>query len=291
MPEKYLILTDSCSDLPPDLIAEMGIEVIPMEFEIDGKTYLNYPDGHDFKTADFYDQMRQKHAAKTSQVAPATFIEKFRELLKINNNILVINFSSALSGTYNSGVTAAAAVKEEYPDANIRVVDSLSASFGEGLLVYYAAQKRAEGLSLSENADWLEQNRLHVAHWFTVDDLGTLKRGGRLSATKAFLGTALGLKPVLHVDDLGRLVPVSTTRGRKKALAMMIEQFGATAVEPEKQEIFISHGDDYETARQLGEALLEKYHVKSVRYSEIGPVIGAHSGPNTIALFFYALSR
>lgn len=291
MPEKYLILTDSCSDLPPELVKELGIEVIPMEFEIDGKTYLNYPDNHEFDIHSFYDLMRQKHVAKTSQVAPATLLTRFKELLPQCPNILCVMFSSALSGTYNSACTAATVIKEDFPEANIKVVDSLSASFGEGLLVTYAAHNRAEGMSLEENAAWLEEHKLNVAHWFTVDDLGTLKRGGRLSATKAFLGTALGLKPVLHVDDGGRLVPVSTVRGRKKALQAMVTQFETSAVKPEEQIIYISHGDDRETAEQLGATLKEKFHVMDIRYSHIGPVIGAHSGPNTIALFFYADKR
>lgn len=287
----YLILTDSCSDLPVDIIDQYKIEVIPMEFEIDGKIYKNYPDEREISSHEFYELMRSKHVAKTSQVSLSTFLAKYKEVLKTNKNILVVSFSSALSGTYNSAVTAAITVKEEDPEANIFIVDSLCASFGEGLFVVEAARNREKGMSIEENAKWLEENKLHYAHWFTVDDLGTLKRGGRLSASKAFLGTALGLKPVLHVDNEGRLVPDSTVRGRKKALGIMVEKFGESAIKPDEQEIFISHGDDLETAKALGNELIAKYNVKKVTYSTIGPVIGAHSGPSTIALFFYATER
>ena len=291
MSKEYVNLTDSCYDLSQELVDKSNIEVFPLQFEIYGKTYNHYPDGREYDFKKFYVDMRAKKIARTSQITPSTFIAKFEELLKKTYNIMLISFGSALSGTYNSACTAAGLVKENHPEANIIVIDSLCASCGQGLLVYLACKNRDEGMSMEENTKWIEDNKLHIAHWFTVDDLGALKRGGRLTATKAALATALGIKPVLHVDDLGRLIPMVNTRGRKKAIAIMLQQFKETAVEPENQVVFVTHGDDFETAQIIGKELLETYHVKEVVYSTMGPIIGAHTGANCLVIAFYATKR
>ena len=290
MSNKYVIITDSCSDLTTEIIEKYHLHVIPMSFNIKGKNYLNYPDEREIKTHDFYEMMRNKEVATTSQVAPGDFLKIFENFLQDGYDILSLSFSSALSGTYNSSLVAKDVLQEKYPEQKIVCVDSLCASMGEGLFVYYAAKMQQEGKTLEEVAAWLEKNKLHFAHWFTVDDIGTLKRGGRLSATKAFLATILNFKPVLHVSDEGKLVPAFKVRGRRKSIMTIIEQVKATITDPEGQTIFISHGDSFNEAKEIGDELEKSLKVKVI-YNSIGPVIGAHSGPNTLAVFFLGNKR
>ena len=287
----YCIVTDSTCDLPANIAAEMELEIIPMEFQIDGKTYLNYPDGREYDFHAFYDVLRAGNTSITSQVNYHTFIETFTPILESGKDILYIAFSSGLSGTYNGSLIAAGDLMEKYPDRKVICVDSLAASVGEGLLVYTAAKKKAEGLSLEELAKWVEDNRLHLCHWFTVDDLNHLKRGGRVSPAVAIIGTALGIKPVLHVDNEGHLIPVSKVRGRRKSLDALVEQMVKTCTQPEGQTIFIGHGDAKEDAEYVAKLVRQKLKVKTVILNFIGPVIGSHSGPGTIALFFFGTER
>lgn len=292
MPEHtYKVFTDSCADLTPELYKEAEIDVIPLSFEIDNKTYLNYPDGREMDSHTFFDKMRNKENPKTSQIPPGRYLEALTPILQAGQDVLLICFSSALSGTYNSAMQAKIFLKDNFPNRRVEVIDSLCASGGQGYLTYFIGLNRIKGMSLDDNIAWAESRILHIAHWFTIDDLSILKRGGRLSASKSFLGTLLKLKPVLHVDNLGRLVPVETVRGRKQSLLSIIKHYEDTAIEPDKNIVMIIHGDDIITAHYLGDMLIAKYHVPDVKYLMLGPVIGAHAGPNTISLFFIATER
>ena len=287
----HCIVTDSTCDLPANIVTDLGITVIPMEFQLDGTTYLNYPDGRDYDFHAFYDALRAGKASTTSQVNYQTFLDTFTPILESGRDILYLAFSSGLSGTYNGSVIAANDLMEKYPGSKVISVDTLAASVGEGLLVYTAAKKREEGLSLDELAQWVTDNRLHLCHWFTVDDLNHLKRGGRVSPAVAIIGTALGIKPVMHVDDEGHLIPVSKVRGRRKSLDALVEHMAETCDKPESQTIFIGHGDSKEDAEYVAKLVRQKFKVKNIILNYIGPVIGSHSGPGTIALFFFGTHR
>ena len=287
----YCIVTDSTCDLPANIVTDLGITVIPMEFQLDGTTYLNYPDGRDYDFHAFYDALRAGKASTTSQVNYQTFLDTFTPILESGRDILYLAFSSGLSGTYNGSVIAANDLMEKYPGSKVISVDTLAASVGEGLLVYTAAKKREEGLSLDELAQWVTDNRLHLCHWFTVDDLNHLKRGGRISPAVAIIGTALGIKPVMHVDDEGHLIPVSKVRGRRKSLDALVEHMAETCDQPESQPIFIGHGDSKEDAEYVAKLVRQKFKVKNIILNYIGPVIGSHSGPGTLALFFFGTHR
>ncbi len=287
----YVIITDSTTDLTQELINELDITVIPMEFNIDGKVYLNYSDERDISYKEFYDFLRNGKNSTTSLINTTTFTELFELILEDGKDILYIAFSSGLSGTYNSSCIAAQMLSEKYTDSKIYTVDSLSASMGEGLLVYHAAKKKKEGMNIDELKDWVENNKLNLCHWFTVDDLHHLKRGGRLSSAAAIVGTMLNIKPVLNVDNEGHLIPVEKVRGRKLSITAMLKMMEKTAINPEEQTIFISHGDCLEEAEFLANLVKEKLNVKDIKMNYIGPVIGSHSGPGTIALFFLGTER
>lgn len=284
----YVILTDSTTDLSPELIAELELEVIPMEFSMGDKTYLNYPDGRDIGFKEFYDQVRAGALPRTAQITMATYMDRAEPILQQGKDLLILAFSSALSGTYQSAQLAVEELRPKYPDAKIIAVDSRAASMGEGLLAFHAAKRRAAGMPIEELAKWLEDNRDHLCHWFTVDDLNHLKRGGRVSSAAALFGTLLGIKPVLHVDDEGRLIPVSKVRGRRQSLDAMAAKLEETFDRSEPQTVFISHGDAAEDAAYLAEQIKKRMGklVGEVVIHYIGPVIGAHSGPGTVALFF-----
>ena len=287
----YRLFTDANCDLPPELIQELDIDVIPMEFSIGDKTYKNYPDAREMSAHDFYERLRGGEMSTTNQITAITFTELFEPVLRAGEDILYLVFSSGLSGTCNNACMVAKELNEKYPDRKMRVVDSLAASMGQGLLIYHAALKRAEGADLDTVSGWLEENRNRLAHWFTVDDLNHLKRGGRVSGAAALVGTMLGIKPVLHVDDEGHLIPVEKIRGRRQSLDALVQHMEKTVENPEEQMIFVSHGDAKEDAEYVAEQVKEKFHVKSVLINPIGPVIGTHSGPGTIALFFLGKNK
>lgn len=291
MNDSYVIVTDSCSDLTLKMVKEMNVDVVPLSVEIDGKVYRHYPDERELTVKDFYDKLRDKRVATTSLVNVGAYLEFFEEKLKQGKDILYIAFSSALSGSYQSSVIASKELNEKYTDRKIVVVDSLSASMGQGLLIWYAYQKQKEGLSILEVAKWVEDHKLNLCHLFTVDDLGTLKRGGRLSGTQAFLGSLLKVKPVLHVTDEGKLVPIKKARGRKTSLQILVDLMKETITDSKNQTIFISHGDDLKDAEYIAQLIQEQIGVKHIEYGYIGPVVGAHSGPKTIALFFMGKQR
>lgn len=283
----YKIMTDTTTDLPPQLMNELGLTPVPLEFTIGGQNYLD--GGMDAKK--FYALLREGIMATTGQVTVARFFEYFEPVLQAGKDIYYIAFSSGLSGTYSSAVVAAKELGAKYPERKILVTDSLCASMGEGLLVYYAIQRQREGMTIDEVHNWVEEHKLHLCHWFTVGDLNHLKRGGRVSSATALLGTMLGIKPVLHVDDEGHLIPVSKVRGRKQSMESLFDHMVQTVEAPEQQIIFISHGDCEEEARWLGAMVKEKLKVQDVVYNHVGTVIGSHSGPGTIALFFLGRHR
>ena len=265
--------------------------VLPLSLQMGGKTYHNYLDGREIGFQDFYSRIRAGELATTSAVNVGEMEEKMREILKSGKDILSISFSSALSTTYQSSVIAAEDLKGEFPEAKILTVDSLCASLGQGLFVYLCAQEQKRGKSIDEVKAFAEETKLRVCHWFTVDDLNHLKRGGRISAATALFGTMLAIKPVMHVDNEGRLIPVSKARGRKASLTALVDRMAATAIDPENQTVFISHGDCLTDAEFVAEEVRRRLGVKTVCINYVGPVIGNHSGPGTMALFFLGKER
>ena len=288
---RYRIITDSTGDLTPELVRELDLTVIHMEFTVDGKSYHNYPDGHEMSAKAFYDLLRSGKTSTTAQINSQEFVEWADPMLQAGEDLLYIAFSSGLSGTCQSALLAKQELSEKYPDRKIYVADSLCASMGEGLLVYYAAKMQQEGKSIDEVYQWVQDNKLHLCHWFTVDDLNHLKRGGRVSPAAALFGTMLGIKPVLHVDDAGHLIPVAKIRGRRQSLDALVAHMEETVTNPENQVIFISHGDCLEDAQYVADKIRSKWNVKDIVLNEIGPVIGTHSGPGTVALFFLGTKR
>ncbi len=288
---EYVILTDSCCDLSEEFVRELGVAYVPMKFTIEDETYGNWLDGRELATGEFYARLRGGAMSTTSAINPSDWTEAIEPYLNNGQDVLVIAFSSGLSSTHQAATMAAEDLTERYPERKVLVVDSLCASSGEGLLVYHAAARKNAGASIEEVRDWLENNKLHLAHWFTVEDLHFLKRGGRVSATTAVVGTVLGIKPVLHVDDEGHLINVGKTRGRKASLNALVDHMEKTAVDPAGQTVFISHGDCADEAEYVAEQVKSRLHAADVKIFPIGPVIGSHSGPGTMALFFLAENR
>ena len=284
----FRIVTDSGSDLNQCMIDQLNISVVPLMVNFKGDTL---PDTVDEGVDAFYDGLRGGEIATTSAINPTGWETAIEPILAGGEDVLVIAFSSGLSTTYQSAVIAAGELQEKYPDRKIRVVDSLCASLGQGLLVWYACQKRDAGMSIDDLTAWLEENKFRLCHWFTVDDLMFLKRGGRVSAATALVGTMLQIKPVLHVDDEGHLINVSKVRGRKASIEALAKKLGELGLEGENSTVFISHGDCIEDAQLLQTMLQEKYGVKEVIIGYVGAVIGSHSGPGTLALFFLGSKR
>ena len=288
---EYVILTDSSADLSAELVAELGVEVLPLSFTMEDKTYYNWPDNRDIDPGDFYARLRGGAMATTSAVNVADYTETIEPMLKAGKDVLVLAFSSGLSATCHSAQIAAEELMEQYPDRKVYVVDTLCASLGQGLLVWYAAQQKKQGTSIEEVRDWTEAHKLNLCHWFTVDDLHFLKRGGRISAATAVLGTMLSIKPVMHVDNEGHLIKVGTARGRNASLKALVDHMAETAQNPGEQVVFISHGDCLADAQKVADDVKARFGVKTVVINYVGPVIGAHSGPGTVALFFLGSVR
>ena len=287
MGAEYVLVTDSGCDLSPETLKEWNIGLICL-------AYLFTDDGvetkeHEQPLTEFYAGMRNGRVAKTSAVNEDAFFNLFTPILEAGKDILYLGFSSGLSVTCENGKKVANALAEKYPDRKIRVVDSLAASAGQGLFVYLGKLNKDNGMSLDENADALEADKLHICHWFTVEDLKYLKRGGRISAATALLGTALNVKPVLHVDNEGHLIKITQVHGRKKSIRTMAEKLGATILDGSP--VFISQADCMEDAEKLKEILKEEYNKEVTMITDIGSVIGAHAGPGTLALFFRGTER
>ncbi len=287
---KTIIFTDSCCDLPRSFVEENNIQVMHLRVNIQGR---DIPDdlGISIESKNFYDLIRQGEMPTTSQVNVNTFEDNFRKYIKEGYSIIYIGFSSALSGCVNSARIAKENIEEEISNADITIIDTKSASLGLGLIVYNAVNMLKAGKEKSEIVNWIEDNKLKVNHWFTVNDLYHLKRGGRLSGTVAAVGTILSIKPVMHIDDEGRLIPASKVKGRKKSIKVLKEILVDKIVCPEEQTIFISHGDCIEDAEYLKELILNEVKVKEVIINNVGPVIGSHTGPGILALFFMGSNR
>ncbi len=288
---EYIIFTDSCADLDAQMLKQLGVEVKNLTFTLSGKEYQNWPDGRELSFKDFYSKLRDGEMSTTSQINVEVFTEAFRELLEMGKDILYLGFSSGLSGTVNSGRIAAEELAAEFPERKIIVVDTLCASLGQGLIVWHAAKKQKEGKSMEEVAEWVEANKLKLCHWFTVDDLDFLRRGGRLSGAAALFGTMLAIKPVLHVDNTGHLVPQNKVRGRKQSLMALVDAMEKTAITPSEQTVFISHGDCLEDAEFVAEEIKNRLGVQDVYINYVGPVIGSHAGPGVVALFYMGIER
>ena len=285
----YVIVTDSSADLPDSLVRELGVEVLPLSFTVQGKTYHNYPDDREMDPKVFYKMLRDGEMATTSAVNVAEYTAMLEPLLQAGKDVLVLAFSSGLSTTYQSSVIAVNELSEQYPDRKICTVDTLCASMGQGLMVWLAVQEQRKGKSLEEVRDWVEENKLHLCHWFTVDDLHFLKRGGRISAATAVVGTMLSIKPVLHVDDEGHLISMGKARGRGASLTALVDHMEQTVTDVDT--VFISHGDCLADAEKVAADVKKRFGTKDVVINNIGPVIGAHAGPGTVALFFLGTKR
>lgn len=291
---KFEIVTDSCCNLLEDMIDDMEIHVLPLTFMVDGEdaVYQSYLKGERTDLKRFYTMMRDGKVFKTSLPNLAESEALFRSFLDAGRDVLYLAFSSGLSGTYQALSLMASQLRNEYPKRRIHVVDTLAASGGQGLLVWYAVQHARAGETIDQVRDWVEENKLHLAHWFTVDDLMFLFRGGRVSKTAAWAGTLLNIKPVLHVDDEGHLIPMEKVRGRKKSLNALVDHMEKTALKPiSNQTVFITHGDCRDEAEYVADKVKERFGVKDVVINYVDPVIGAHSGPGTMALFFLADKR
>ena len=284
----YRIITDNCCDFPADMYNDLDLVVVPLVVRFQDQEVSQYSEKWLKK---MYDGLRDGEDATTSAANPKDWEGVMEPVLAAGKDALVLTFSSGLSTTYQSAVIAATELLEKYPDRKIRVIDTLCASLGQGLLVWYACQKRSEGMGFEELGNWVEDHKQNLAMWFTVDDLMFLKRGGRVSAATALVGTMLQIKPVLHVDEEGKLINVAKARGRKASIEALAKKVGETGLPGENDIVFISHGDCLEDAQLLEKILQEKYGVKKAFIYYVGAVIGSHSGPGTLALFFMGNKR
>ena len=288
---EFVLMTDSSADLSQEMVQELGVTVLPLSFTIQGKVYRNYPDNREMDLPLFYDMLRAGELATTSAVNVAEYTQAVEPILQEGKDVLILAFSSGLSSTYQASVLAAGELREKYPDRKIYTVDTLCASLGQGLLVYLAAQEQRKGKSIEEVRDWAEETKLHLCHQFTVDDLHFLKRGGRISATTAVVGSMLQIKPVLHVDNEGRLINIGKARGRQASLKALVDKMEKTVTEEGKKTVFISHGDCRKDAVAVADMVRERFGTQDIRINYVGPVIGAHSGPGTLALFYLGTER
>jgi DegV family protein with EDD domain len=286
----YILMTDSTADLPWEYYAAHEVKVISLSYNLDGVPGIDETAAADNYRA-FYAQLRAGKQSTTSQITSEQYIEFMTPLLETGKDILYIAFSSGLSGSCDSAMHAAGTLQERFPERRVRVVDSLAASMGEGLLVAYAVKRRDAGESLDQVADWVESNKQNLHHWFTVDDLNHLKRGGRVSGSSAMIGTLLSIKPVLHVNEAGKLIPVEKARSRKKSIKKLFEKLVDNAAEWDHGLIGISHGDCLEDALYLKGLVEKEYACEEIIVSCIGSVVGSHSGAGTIAFFFLSGNR
>ena len=289
----YIIMTDSCCDLSQQEVEELDLTVLPLSFTIEGKTLLNTPDHADLSPEEFFKKIAEGADCTTAAVNVGQFTDAMEKVLDEGKDILCICFSSALSTTYQSACIAASDLREKHPGAKIIVIDSLSASRGQGMLLYRTVRERREkGLDIDALASYVDSIIQSQDHWFFVDDLNHLKRGGRVSATAALVGTMLGIKPVMHTDSEGRLTPVSKARGSKAALRALVDKMEELGIEPEKnQPVFICHANCPDYVEYVKVLLKERFNVTDVRADFIGPVIGTHTGCGTLGLFFVGTER
>ena len=283
----YQIITDSCCDFTQEQYEAWRVACVPLTVLYNGESHDNFSDPAAVKA--FYDQLRSGVMATTAAANPESWAAAMKASLDNGQDVLVITFTSGLSTTYQSAVIAAKELREEYPQRTIVVVDSLCAALGQGLLVWHACRNRDNGMTLEQNTAWLEENKLKLCHWVTVDELTTLKRGGRISATTAAVGTMLNIKPIIHVDNDGHLISSHKVRGRKAAMEFLVKKFGETGVD--KETVFIGHGDCPEDAAKLEAMLKEHYGIRNITTGYVGPVIGAHTGPGVLVVFYMGTHR
>jgi len=284
------IITDSNCDLPVEYISQNNIHIIPFTYQLNGITYTD-DFGNSLSHKDFYNALRNGSMPTTAQITPYIFEKEFEKFISKGESVIYIGFSSALSETFNCSVLARNEIMEAHPEADLTVIDSKSASIGQGLLVYYACEMLRQGKSKQEIVDWIESNKLKVNHWFTIDSLEHLKRGGRISATSAAIGDLLVVKPVLIVSNDGSLNAVKRIRGRKKSIKTLFEEFKARAIKPEEQMIYIAHGDCLEDAEYLKSLILSEITPKDIIINILGPIIGTHTGPGLVGVFFLGKER
>ena len=287
----FEIVTDSTANLPEDIIEQYNLSILSLSFIVEGTEYKGYVKGETVDLNQFYQMMREKKEITTSLANTQAAYDMMKPILEAGKDVLYLAFSSGLSSTYQAVNAAVEELKEEFPNRKIFCVDSLSAALGEGLFVKYVIDKREEGASIEDAYQWAMDNRLKIVHAFTVDDLFFLKRGGRISAATAVIGTALNVKPVLHVDNEGHLISLNNVRGRKKSLDALVKMMEEKVENPEGQVVYISHGDCIKDAEYVANKVKERFSVKEVMIRTLDPVIGAHSGPGTVALFFYGKER
>ena len=285
----YQIITDSCCDFTEELYRSKNVTCVPLTVTYNGESHNNFSDEAEVKA--FYDVLRSGVTATTAAANPQDWTEAMCAALDRGQDVLALTFSSALSTTCQSAFIAAEALREKYPQRTIRVVDTLCAALGQGLLVWHACRKRDEGMGLDELTRWVEDNKLHLCHWVTVDDLGHLKRGGRISGTTAFVGTMLNIKPIIIMDDTGHLTTTGKVRGRKAAMEHLVQQMEKTCAGFDNETVFIAHGDCPEDAAALEKLVKERCGVKHVHTGYVGPVIGAHTGPGVLVVFFLGSHR
>ena len=284
---EYQIFTDATSDLQEDL---ESVKVIPMNVEIGDKEYVYGPQGN-ISCKEFYGLQKEGYYASTSQINVLEYEKYFEEALKEGKDVLYISFSSGMSGTYQTACLCKNELQESYPDQRIICIDSLCAAVGEGLLVEEVDKKKREGLSMDELVDWIEDNKMNLCHWFTVDNFDHLKHGGRVSAVAETLGNTLNIKPLLRVDEEGKLRVVKKIRGRHKAMAAQVECIAKTWSPEISKSFVIGHGDYLKAAEELKEYVENKLPDAEIYISDIGPIIGAHTGPGVMVLAFWGTSR
>lgn len=285
----YVIFTDSGCDILPALLQKWGVRYCNLTFKFDDseKEYTF----EDISHKEFYEKMREGHLVKTAAVNSEVFRMAFEEELSAGNDVLYLGLSGGLSSTYETGHMVAESLKEKYPARKILTVDTLSASAGLGLLIWMTVQKKEKGATIEEAAEFATETRGHIAHWFTVDDLIYLKRGGRLNSAMTFFGSALGIKPILHASNEGKAVNMAKVRGRKNALIALANKYGETAVDPTENPVFLTHGDCLKDVETLKEMLVERYGAKVGMVSYHGAVTGAYGGPGVIGMFYLAKER
>ncbi|MBQ8207633.1 MAG: DegV family protein [Clostridia bacterium] len=285
----YVIFTDSACDISPEILSEWGVPCVSLTFHFEGED-KEYSNG-EMPVKDFYDRMREGGIAKTSAVNSEIFYEAFEKVVKEGKDLLYIGFSSGLSATYSAAKIASEELMKAYPESKVLTVDSLAASAGFGLLLYLTLEEKKKGAGIEEAAAFAENMKLKICHWFTVDDLKYLKRGGRVSPAVALVGTVLGIKPVLHVDNDGHLIKKTTVRGRKASISALADKFAELADNTAGGTVYISHGDCAEDVKLLEDIFKERFGIKIDIVTYVGPVIGAHAGPGVIALFFVGKER
>lgn len=288
---KFEIITDSSANLTDSLIEKYDLKIISLSYFIGEEEYLSYKEGVKTDYSEFYARIRKKEEARTSLANYEECMRVLRPIAESGRDILYIGFSSALSGTFQNVSNCMQELRTKHPDQKLLCVDSLSASMGEGLLVYHALELAQRGATIEETLEWVENHKMNICQWFTVDDLFFLKRGGRLSGAAALAGSLLEIKPILHIDEEGRLVMVSKVKGRKKSLNALVEHMEETVVKIKPQKIFIAHGDCLEDAQYLADGIKAKLGLEDIEINYVDPVIGVHSGPGTIALFYYGKTR